>query len=158
MTNVLLAIDGNFYGKVISDFVVNHHWAPNTQFKLIHVIDPSSDDVYTEAQWEREEQAESKELLEEVAVRIQKVLPETNVSQFIRHGEPRAEILKEAEEWPAHLIVLGSHGRRSHANRSSLGSVSLSVLSQAQSTVILVRVPQRKIEALAAEAEKSSSH
>jgi nucleotide-binding universal stress UspA family protein len=155
VTNVLLAIDGSLYGKIISDFVVNHHWSPNTHLKLINLIEPMADDVYSAAQFERQSIISAKALLQETAMLIQRSLPKLDLSQIIRHGEPIEEILREATEWPADLIVLGSHGRR-NANRASLGSVSHSVLTQAQSTVIVVRVPQKKLEGLAVESEKTT--
>ncbi len=145
MTNVLLAIDGPLYGKIISDFVVNHHWSPHTHVRLINLIEPLTDDVYPEAKFERESTKAATDLLQEIAIRIDRARPELDVSQLIRLGDPREEILKEAAEWPAQLLVIGSHGRY-NLKRVSLGSVSLSVLTQAKCTVIVVRVPQKKIE------------
>lgn len=154
MTNVLVPIDGSTYGKVITDFVINHRWAPNTQFKLLHLIEPLADDVYPEAVWERAALNAARKMLEEVSHRISAALPNLKVSQLIRHGDPREEILREAAEWPADLILLGSHSRK-NMNKSHLGSVSLSVLSKAKSMVIMVRVPKQKIDALATELVKS---
>ena len=148
MTNVLIPIDGSSYGKVITDFVINHRWAPHTNLKLLHLIEPLADDVYPEAVWERAAVNAAKKMLNEVAERISSVLPTLNVSQLIRHGDPREEILREAAEWTADLILLGSHGQK-NVKKTNLGSVSLSVLSKAQAMVIVVRVPQKKIEALA---------
>jgi nucleotide-binding universal stress UspA family protein len=149
VTNVLLAIDGSFYGKIISDFVVNHLWASRTQFKLVNVIDPLADDVYPEASFECAASDAAKALLQEMTTRIHLALPDSDVSQLIRHGDPKEELLKEATEWPANLLVLGSHGCRD-LKRVLLGSVSLSVMTSAPCTVILVRVPQKNLEAIAA--------
>jgi len=150
VTNVLLPIDGSSYAKVITDFVINHRWAPHTQLRLLHLIEPLADDVYPEAVWERAAANAAKKMLNEVAERISSVLPTLKVTQLIHHGDPRQEILREAAEWPADLILLGSHSSK-NVNKTNLGSVSLSVLSKAQAMVIIVRVPQKKIEALATE-------
>ncbi len=154
MTNVLIPIDGSSYGKVITDFVINHHWAPHTNLKLLHLIEPLADDVYPEAVWERAASNAAKKMLNKVAERISAELPSLNVSQLLRHGDPREEILREAAEWTADLILLGSHGQK-NVNKTNLGSVALSVLSKSQATVIVVRVPQKKIEALATESANS---
>jgi nucleotide-binding universal stress UspA family protein len=152
VTNVLLAIDGSSYGKVISDFVVNHRWTSNTQLRLLHFIEPLADDVYPEVVWERAALNAAKKMLGQIAARIYTVLPAANLTQIIRQGEPKEEILREAAEWPADLIVLGSHGRPS-SKINCLGSVSLEVLNKATAMVIVVRVPQERIEALAWEPE-----
>ena len=155
MTNVLIPIDGSCYGKVITDFVINHRWVPQTKLKLLHLIEPLADDVYPEAVWERAAATAAKKMLNEAAERISFALPDLQVSQLIRHGDPREEILREATEWQADLILLGSHSRKD-LNKTNLGSVALSVLSKAQAMVIVVRVPQKKMESLATESAKSS--
>ncbi len=154
MTNVLLPIDGSCYGKVLTDFVINHRWAPNTQLKLFHLIEPLADDVYPEAVWERAASNAAKKMLSEIAEKIADALPVLKVSQLICHGDPREEILREAAEWPADLILLGSHSRKD-SNKKSLGRVSISVLGKAQSMVIILRVPQKKMEALVTESARS---
>lgn len=154
MTNVLIPIDGSSYGKVITDFVINHRWAPNTQLRLLHLIEPIADDVYPEAVWERAASTAAKKMLGEVANRVSAALPTLQVSQIIRHGDPREEILREASEWPADLILLGSHSRK-NMKKTYMGSVALSVMGKAQAMVIVVRVPQQKIEALASQSANS---
>jgi nucleotide-binding universal stress UspA family protein len=55
-------------------------------------------------------------------------------------GRPKEAIVDTAEQWPADLIVMGSHGRHG-VGRFLLGSVSLSVLSQAPCSVAIVKLP-----------------
>lgn len=52
---------------------------------------------------------------------------------------PRA-ILREAESWPADVIVIGTHGRRGFS-RLLMGSVAESVLRASTTPVLLVRAP-----------------
>ncbi|CAN5639964.1 universal stress protein [soil metagenome] len=157
MTNVLLPIDGSAYGKVITDFVSNHRWAPNTKLKLLHLIEPLADDVYPEAVWQRAALNAAKKMLGEFGGRISHVLPTVDICQIIRHGDPCEEILREATEWPADLIVLGSHSRHD-ANKTRLGSVSLSILKKAPSMVIVVRVPVQKIDSLTFDPARSGAN
>jgi nucleotide-binding universal stress UspA family protein len=52
---------------------------------------------------------------------------------------PKA-ILQEAEDWPADVIVIGTHGRRG-VSRLLMGSVADAVLRAATRPVLLVRAP-----------------
>ena len=56
-------------------------------------------------------------------------------------GDPRSAILDTAKEWPADLIVVGSHGRRG-LDRFLLGSVSEAVAIHAPCSVRVVRAQQ----------------
>jgi len=53
-------------------------------------------------------------------------------------ADPRHAIIETAADWPADLIVMGSHGRRGF-DRLLLGSVAESVLRHAQCSVEIVR-------------------
>ncbi len=59
------------------------------------------------------------------------------VTGRIRIGEPADEILCEAVEWPAELLVLGTHGR-SGVHRFLMGSVAGAVLRGAPCNVLVV--------------------
>ena len=57
---------------------------------------------------------------------------------LVRTGDARDQIITYAAEWPAHLIVLGSHGRGG-LDRFLLGSVSEGVVRHAPCSVEVVR-------------------
>lgn len=72
-----------------------------------------------------------------------------------------AAIMREAESWPADVVVIGTHGRRGF-NRLLMGSVAENVLRSATRPVLLVRgvpgsdaVAEATREARAAHAEES---
>ncbi len=153
MTNILVPIDGSSYAKVITDFLVNHRWAASTHFRLCHVIEPLADDVYSEALWEQNALAAAEKLLMEISEQISSLLPSALISHVVKHGDPQEEILDEAAEWPADLIVLGSHSHHD-PHKTRLGSVALAVLGKTRSTVIIVRVPPQKIKELALQSDK----
>jgi nucleotide-binding universal stress UspA family protein len=56
-------------------------------------------------------------------------------------GQPEQEIVKEAEDWGADLIVVGSQGR-GFWDRQLMGSVSTGVLHHAPCSVLVVRRKQ----------------
>lgn len=57
---------------------------------------------------------------------------------FVPVGKPGAEIVKAAEEWPADVIVIGSHGRGA-VSRLVVGSVAETVMRHAPCPVLIVR-------------------
>jgi nucleotide-binding universal stress UspA family protein len=61
--------------------------------------------------------------------------------EFMPVGKPALEIVKSAKEWPADVIVLGSHGRTGVA-RVFLGSVAEAVLRHAPCSVLVIRTPE----------------
>lgn len=65
----------------------------------------------------------------------------TAAMDFIADGSPADEIVKAAKQWPADLIVIGSHGR-SGLQRALLGSVAEGVMRQAPCPVLVVRAKE----------------
>jgi nucleotide-binding universal stress UspA family protein len=60
-----------------------------------------------------------------------------NVAQKVRVGQPITEIIAEARDWHADLLVLGTHGRTG-ASRFLIGSVAESVLKRVECSVLVV--------------------
>ncbi|HYW13047.1 MAG TPA: universal stress protein [Longimicrobium sp.] len=68
-------------------------------------------------------------------------LPEgVRVEGRVRTGAPAREAVAEAAEWPAELVVVGSHGRGGAA-RALLGSVAEAVVRDAPCSVLVVPSP-----------------
>ena len=65
---------------------------------------------------------------------------------IVRLGDPRVEIIREAAEQPAPLIVLASHGRGG-VGRVVLGSTTTRVLQMASMPVLVVRARDRADQA-----------
>ncbi len=58
--------------------------------------------------------------------------------QFMEEGKPATKIIDAAMNWPADLIVMGTHGRNALAN-VLLGSVAQGVLRHAPCPVMVLR-------------------
>lgn len=143
MTNVLLAIDGPLYGKVIVDFVVNHQWVPGTNFKLIYAVEPPRGmEAWPEVRTSDDEAIAAKKMLDEMATRVEKSLPNCKAFYEVCLGFPKEEILTQSNEWPADMIVMGSHGRTA-LQRFLMGSVSLSVMMHAPCSTVVVRIQEK---------------
>lgn len=64
-------------------------------------------------------------------------VPPAPTARRVRTGDAAYEIVREAEDWHADLIVLGTHGRRG-ARRVFLGSVAETVLRHAPCAALVV--------------------
>ncbi len=71
----------------------------------------------------------------------QRLPPQSAALEFIPVGGPATEIVKAAKEWPADLIVIGSHGRGG-VQRALLGSVAEGVMRHAPCPVMVVRAKE----------------
>lgn len=80
--------------------------------------------------------------------RAQRVLEEkvwpritrSDTERVVRHGLPVETILREATDWPADLIVVGSH-RRGAVERALLGSVTEGLLNHFPTGLLVIPVP-----------------
>jgi nucleotide-binding universal stress UspA family protein len=64
-------------------------------------------------------------------------VPATTSAPRVRRGDAALEIVREAQEWGADLLVLGTHGRRG-VERMFLGSVAETVLQRAPCAALVV--------------------
>jgi nucleotide-binding universal stress UspA family protein len=86
--------------------------------------------------------AHGKRVLEEAEAlaRSRGVVPQVKLIEAVGSRAARF-IVEAAEQWPADLIVMGTHGRRG-LSRWALGSDAESVLRSATMPVLLVRQPE----------------
>ena len=66
---------------------------------------------------------------------------ESVVMEFIPVGSPATEIARAANDWPADMIVIGSHGRKG-VQRALLGSVAEAVMRHARCPVLVIRASE----------------
>src|SRR5687768_7103035 len=86
--------------------------------------------------------AEAETFANHAKKRLQRILPGWKIKSKAGYGSPAWEILTEADDFKADLIVSGSHGR-SAISRLILGSISHKVLTEAHCSV---RIARGKIE------------
>ncbi len=87
-------------------------------------------------QWIREVKAEESKKLDALAEEVRG--RGVTVHPLLKEGIPFVEILKTAEEIPADLLVLGTHGRTGLAH-VVIGSVAQRVVQKAKCPVLTVR-------------------
>jgi nucleotide-binding universal stress UspA family protein len=81
---------------------------------------------------------EARGLAESARARLRKNFPGWEVRAGSYYGSPAREVLRVADEWNPHLVVVGSHGRTA-LGRFVMGSVSQKVLNEARSSVRVAR-------------------
>jgi nucleotide-binding universal stress UspA family protein len=141
---ILIAIDGSDFSQAAMQSVIARPWPPDTQVKVLHVVEPPSllmgremggYDPEFEMVWKAlREQA--KELVAKAAEKLRAA--KFKVSTELVEGDPKSQIIDIANEWNADMIVLGSHGRTG-INRFLMGSVSQAVVRHAHCSVEIIR-------------------
>ena len=143
---ILIAIDGSDFSQAALQSVIARPWPPDTEAKVINVVEPPSllmgremggYDPEFEMVWKAlREQA--KHLVAKAAEKLRET--KLKVSTELVEGNPKSQIIDTANEWHADLIELGSHGRTG-LNRFLMGSVSQDVVRHAHCSVQIVRTP-----------------
>lgn len=146
---VVIALDDSPYSKHMLDLICRRKWHPDTEFKLVHVIEPFDDDSWAVDAWtnikhdvvvRRHKMAEH--MLTEARHKIMEHVPDAIVHFEVREGKPHREIVLAAADWDAHKVLVGAHGR-DVCPHNALGSVSRHVAEQAPCVVEVVRPHQQ---------------
>lgn len=148
---ILVAIEDEHFGKAIADFIAEHEWPEGSEIQLLHMIEPIYVNAFSGypseliASYNEERERAAKSLLLSVGTEIAKHLPQLPIKEVIVKGQPKEVIVRTAKDWPADLIIVGSHGR-SGIGQFLLGSVSMSVLSAAPCSVMVVKLPKQETQ------------
>jgi nucleotide-binding universal stress UspA family protein len=140
--NVLIAISDRLFGTAILEFLKKREWPHETKFRVMHVLEPlhsaskSGEPVIHPGDDYHKKKVK---VLEDITAEIGKNLPQVQVEKVVANGKTHTAILQMAKDWPADLIVLGSHGRHG-LDRYLLGSVSLAVTSYAPCSIAVVKI------------------
>jgi len=136
---ILIAIDSEPIAAHAAGLGAELARLAGAEMAFIHVIDPelvnAADTGVQPAVLAAAARDDAKKLIAD----FRKTLPEQSVAlEFIQTGSPLTEVVKAAKDWPADLIVIGSHGRGG-ITRALLGSVAEGVMRQAPCPVLVVR-------------------
>jgi universal stress protein A len=143
--HILLATDFSAYSKEAQEFAVHLAKKLGGELYLLHVFEPTyfspggvllsvlPEDVHQYVKQVKEEESKRlNALADEIRHKIPKVQP------IFKIGLPFLEIIKMAEEIPADLTVLGTHGRTGMAH-VLLGSVAERVVRKSSCPVLTVK-------------------
>lgn len=143
-TRILVGIDGSFTAVLALDEAIRLAKEQGAKLRIVHVVDEGlvvSPNVpsFNLAETEPAREEEGRSILETARERARKsgIEPETALLAEATH-QPGRLIVDQALEWPADLIVCGTHGRRG-VRRLLLGSDSEYVVRHTPVPVLLVR-------------------
>ncbi len=136
---ILVAVDPEPIAARAVDVAIALARSLGAELGLIHVVDPAlghaPESGVSPSELIRLAKLEGGQLL--AAFRLRAALQPPPL-EFVPLGRPAAEIVKAAQEWPADVIVIGSHGRAG-VTRALLGSVAEAVMRHAPCPVLVVR-------------------
>jgi nucleotide-binding universal stress UspA family protein len=145
---ILLAIDGSKFSQAAMQAVLTQTKPNQTELRIVHVIEPIPE--YADSlSWgyglqSAEVLQEEREQAQGLVARAAQELRDAGfqVETAVEVGDAKAVIVDAAAQWPADLIVLGSHGRKG-LERFLMGSVSEAVARHAPCSVQIVRSQAR---------------
>lgn len=149
MMKVLLAIDGSTFSHAAIREVGSYPWPSGTEVRVI-TIDARLDDstfamgrrggmgnpAYDELV--RSQREEAQDALDKGVAALLQLAPHLTITRALVEGSPKEEIVNQAKQWGADVIVVGSQGRGA-IKSLFLGSVSLAVVLNAPCSVLVVR-------------------
>lgn len=145
--NIILAVDESRFSTAAVDSVASRPWPPGTTVRVlsaVEIVAPPAATLWYDAGGSLDEaRKEMSRKAEDLTARIASALREKGLDAepAVREGDPREVIVDEAREWPADLIVLGSHGRTG-IKRWLMGSVASAVVDHAPCSVQIARLNQ----------------
>ena len=140
---ILLATDGSNYSVAAARSIAARPWTNDSEVRIVSVVEqivPAAGPWYSAGaigERVREDNTRNSEASVSAANEIianAGIKTETAVLE----GSPKNRIVEESKAWGAHLIVVGSHGRRG-LTRYLLGSVSEAVAMHAHCSVEVIR-------------------
>jgi nucleotide-binding universal stress UspA family protein len=141
---ILVPVDGSVTSNLGLDEAIRIAKSQGSQIRLVHVVNeyvlgyPYAPGVFAGSVIDELKDAGSKILTDtEASVRQQGVACESVLLECLG-GAAASSILDQAKEWPADIIVMGTHGRRGLV-RLTLGSDAEHVVRMSPVPVLLVR-------------------
>ncbi len=139
--NILLATDGSIFSNEAAQTIAKQFRSQDSEVRVVGIVEPlttlptpqMAPGYYPELE---DQKPEAKSLVERTAKMLAEYGFKTSTQVLI--GDAKTMILDEAANWPADLIVVGSHGRKG-LGRFLLGSVSEAVARHSRCSVEIVR-------------------
>lgn len=145
---ILLATDGSEHSEVAAQSLASRPWPAGTEIRVFSVVElhvplfKTPYPAYLNPHAMEDLRAQAMRHAEQALMSSEKIVTDAGLAETatvaVPVATPQELILKEASDWKADLIVLGSHGRRG-LNRFLLGSVSEAVASHAPCSVEVIR-------------------
>ena len=145
---ILVATDGTEHSREALDAVLYLNLSDGDEIKVISVVDmaiPPAVDLYggflpATNEYETAIRANVEKIVEEAGQHLRDNISndKIHITTETSSGSPESRIVETAEEMPADMIIVGSHGYN-RWERLLLGSVSDSVVHHAPCSILVVR-------------------
>lgn len=153
-SRILVGVDGSADSEAAIDAVARRVWPAGSKVRIVGVLGTVVSVTHTSeaepsgVKWvevgNEEDWRWVKDIFESSAEKLRKAGLKTKV--VLKKGNPKRQLLKEAEAWRADSIFVGAKGTRG-VDRLLLGSVSAAVAASAPCSVEVVRFPQATMTA-----------
>jgi nucleotide-binding universal stress UspA family protein len=140
---ILFATDGSDHSDNALETILAQPWPDGSECRIVTVAAPFKSNpilggiAAMAAQAEAALMDDLKKMLAEANDKLAEKFGKTKVTSVIREGSPAATIIELATNWPADLIVMGSHGTSGY-NDDQHGSVAILVMNHAPCSVQIV--------------------
>ena len=134
---ILIAVDDEPLAAHAAELGIELASSLGAEIAFVHVIEPGLVQAtgITPGELLADTEREAKTLMDGFC----QLVPQTHQPlKFVNVGNPASEIVRTAKEWPADMIVIGSHGRHG-IQRALLGSVAEAVMRHAPCPVLVTR-------------------
>ncbi len=145
---LLLAVDGSMGAEAAVNMVTRRQFPAETKARVVIVTDPLKPSVVGQilpkvTRWVDESNREERDWARDTVRQQAEVLAKTGLhtTYVVREGDPRREIIREAEDWQATTIFVGARGLNA-LDRFLLGSVSAAIAQRAECAVEIVRLKE----------------
>lgn len=142
--HILVAVDGSDTSKLALQEAITLVKEWQAQLRIVHVVEEVTlniDAMYVLDAYQEAMRKTGEEVLKkaEAIARESGVKAETKLLEIETLGHRITDmIVEEAQNWPADLIVLGTHGRRGF-NHLLMGSVAEGIVRISPKPVLLIR-------------------
>lgn len=146
----LVAVSDDKNAKMVTDHILELTWPENSKFQIISVVNkpPKANqsrffnsanlkEFHDKAFTGQKQTAEK--LVKSVATKLESKFPAKNVTFHVLEGSPRSIILQVAQDWPADMIIMGSHDKDHSFLEHYFGSTAQAVVWNADCSVDLVK-------------------
>jgi len=161
---IVVAVDGSECSTFAVEELSKRLWLKDDQFQILAVVEPIPTEfgigyippVAASGELTDRLLNDTAEFAAKAATIIQKALPENEVDVKVATGQAAETICKQAEDFDADKIVMGSHGRKG-ISHFLLGSVAEEVLKRSPCSVEIVKTKkQTRKEATKKESAKQA--
>lgn len=143
---LLIGVDGSSGAASAVRSVIERNWPKGTEARVVIVDEPLTTTTIGQLlppvkKWVQEVNREDRNWMAQIIEIAAERLEQTGliVSSEIGEGDPKATLVKIAQEWRATCIFVGSTGLSNRFERFMLGSISASVAARAHCSVEVVR-------------------